>query len=128
MAGSRKVARRVPAWRSATAGVAGADRYSSFGYANAVRHVLANVLGTRHELITVREPGDDDVAETADVTRIEVRSRVIEPVETYMYRPAWRAFLTVSTLARRLQSGQLSAYLAYMLMALLVVLVVVAIV
>ncbi len=37
--------RRVPAWRSATAGVAGADSYTSFGYANVLRHVLGNVLG-----------------------------------------------------------------------------------
>lgn len=121
--------RRVPAWRSATEGVPGADRYSSFGYANVVRHVLGNVLGSRREVITLQEPdAEGDPGEPAQVARVEVRSRVIEPVETYLYRPAWRAFLAVSALSRRLQSGQLSAYVAYMLVALLVVLVVVAVV
>ena len=46
LSGGRLVrVRRVPAWRSATAGVAGPDSYTPFGYANGLRHVLANVLG-----------------------------------------------------------------------------------
>ena len=42
--------RRVPAWRSATIGVEGADSYTAFGYANPTRRVLAGVLHTRAEL------------------------------------------------------------------------------
>jgi hydrogenase-4 component B len=42
--------RRVPAWRSATGGVAGDNQYTPFGFANPTRKVLANLLLTRSEL------------------------------------------------------------------------------
>ena len=42
--------RRVPAWRSATAGVEGADCYTAYGFANPTRRVLAGVLHTRAEV------------------------------------------------------------------------------
>ncbi|MDQ2814453.1 MAG: NADH/ubiquinone/plastoquinone (complex I), partial [Actinomycetota bacterium] len=42
--------RRVPAWRSATIGVEGANSYTAFGYANPARRVLAGVLGTEDYL------------------------------------------------------------------------------
>ncbi|MHB1533668.1 MAG: proton-conducting transporter transmembrane domain-containing protein [Acidimicrobiales bacterium] len=115
--------RRVPAWRSATAGVAGTDRYSSFGYANVLRHVLGNVLGASRENVTVEDTNDAGVLEAS---HIEARSTVVEPVETYLYRPARRALLSVAHTAKRLQSGRLDAYVAYMLVALLVVLTLVA--
>src|SRR5450755_470071 len=48
VSGSRMVrVRRVPAWKSATAGVAGADSYTAFAFANPTRRVLAAVLHTR---------------------------------------------------------------------------------
>ena len=46
--------RRVPAWRSATIGVEGADSYTAFGYANPTRRVLAGVLHTRSETYLYR--------------------------------------------------------------------------
>ncbi len=42
--------RRVPAWRSATAGVQGADCYTAAGFANPTRRVLATVLHSQSEL------------------------------------------------------------------------------
>jgi hydrogenase-4 component B len=115
--------RRVEAWRSATPGVAGTDRYTSFGYANPARHVLANLLGARREVVPV-----EDVTESGwtDRAHLEARSSVVEPVEAYLYRPARAALLALARLARRLQSGRLEAYVAYMLAALIVVLVVAA--
>ncbi|MGI8753830.1 MAG: proton-conducting transporter membrane subunit [Acidimicrobiales bacterium] len=115
--------RRVPAWRSATAGVAGTDRYSSFGYANVLRHILGNVLGTTRRTVHV-----DDMTETGlrGASHLDVRSSVVEPVETYLYRPARKALLLAAGAAKRLQSGRLDAYVAYMLVALLVVLALVA--
>ncbi len=115
--------RRVPAWRSATAGVAGADRYTSFGYANVLRHVLGNVLGSQRQVVTVQEETETGIAEASIV---EARTVVVEPVETYVYRPARRALLAVAGTAKRLQSGRLDAYVAYMLVALIAVLIVAA--
>jgi formate hydrogenlyase subunit 3/multisubunit Na+/H+ antiporter MnhD subunit len=116
--------RRVPAWRSASPGVAGPDSYTPFGYANVLRHILANVLGSRSSAaIGAATDADAGRAEA----HVEVRSSVVEPVESYLYRPARAAWLWLASGARRLQSGRLDAYVAYMLAALLVLLAVVAI-
>jgi hypothetical protein len=122
--------RRVPAWRSATAGVSGHDSYTAFGFANPTRRVLATVLHTRTE-VTRLGAGRSDAAEQAEpgagteAAHVGYSSDVIEVVEAYLYRPLRRAFGMLVRLAQRLQSGHLAAYLAYMLIALLAVLAVV---
>lgn len=113
-------ARRVPAWRSATSGVSGPASYSAFGFANPLRHVLGNVLGTRRSTELVTSEGDEP--SSRPVAHLETRTRVVEPVETYLYRPVRAMALGVARLAKRLQSGRLNAYVAYMLFALLVAL------
>jgi len=120
--------RRVPAWRSATAGVIGHDRYTAFGYANPTRKLLANILLTRTELRTVeRETGGHVGAETDDAAGAELgyTSDVVEIVGAFVYRPLIRGGLVIVTVAKKLQSGRLDAYVAYMLIALLAVLAVV---
>jgi formate hydrogenlyase subunit 3/multisubunit Na+/H+ antiporter MnhD subunit len=116
--------RRVRSWHSATSGVAGPSNYTAFGFANPLRHVLANILGATK---TVELVVFDDAADSRGrVVQIESRTRVIEPVETYLYRPTRRAGVAVANVAKRLQSGRLNAYVAYMLIALLAALSVVA--
>ena len=114
--------RRVPAWRSATAGVSGHDSYTAFGFANPTRRVLAAVLHTRAEVTRL----DHDPAEVAPAApHVEYRSDVVEVTEEYLYRPFRRPFGLLVRQAQRLQSGRLDAYLAYMLVALIAVLAVV---
>jgi formate hydrogenlyase subunit 3/multisubunit Na+/H+ antiporter MnhD subunit len=118
--------RRVPAWRSASPAVQGPDRYSAFGYANVLRHVLGNVLGASHAAEVV-EPGAEGSSEKQNNgTRLQVVMSVVEPAEAYIYRPARVVWLTAARIAKRLQSGRLDAYIAYMLVALLAVLAAVA--
>ncbi len=128
--------RRVPAWRSATIGVEGAGSYTAFGYANPTRRVLAGVLHTRSELrqVMMEEDGSDDGSGPPDradpgqgeaAAHLEYASDVVEVVETYLYRPALGFFTAVVTVAKRLQSGRLDAYLLYMLIALVAVIAVV---
>ena len=114
--------RRVPPWTSATSGVRGHTSYTAFGFANPLRHVLANVLGTerrahplesRSDLVRGRGP-------------VEYATSVVEPVERFIYTPLRRGVLALAAGARRLQSGRLEAYVAYMLAALVAVLAVVA--
>ena len=126
-AGSRMLrVRRVPAWRSATAGVEGADQYTAFGYTNPTRRVLAAVLLTRAELHGLEEPSDSGAEPGAPmVPHLRYTSDVVELVEEYIFRPVARPVLVVARAARRLQSGRLDAYLAYMLIALVAVLAVV---
>jgi hypothetical protein len=119
--------RRVPAWRSASPGVAGPDRYSAFGYANVLRHVLGNVLGASHVAEVVEPPGPDSPKEPADSAQLQVTMSVVEPAEAYLFRPAAMAWLSLARIAKRVQSGRLDAYIAYMLLALLAVLATVAV-
>ena len=127
--------RRVPAWRSATIGVEGADSYTAFGYANPTRRVLAGVLHTRAELheVMMEEGGSDDGsgppdrADPAGAAHLRYASDVMEVVETYLYRPAFGFFMAIVTAAKRLQSGRLDAYLLYMLIALIALIAVIAV-
>ena len=136
VAGTRMTrVRRVPAWRSATAGVEGADSYTAGGFANPTRRVLAAVLHTRSELRPVTTASGPDTRDAADIepesatdlapvpgARLAYSSDVIEVVEDYLYRPALRPVMATVRAAKRLQSGRLDAYLAYMLIALVALL------
>lgn len=117
--------RRVPAWRSATGGVTGDDRYTAFGYANPSRKILAGLLLTRSELKELEGPRGE-ASETgsrsaprAATTHLGYSSDVVEIVETFLYRPILVPMRAVVTTAKRLQSGRLDAYIAYMLIALI---------
>ena len=134
VSGSRMLRiRRVPPWRSATAGVTGGSGYTAFGFANPTRRVLAAVLHTRAGVLPVAPPPDGGGADTApaagpggQIPHLGYASDVIEVVEQYLYRPALRPIGALVRAVRRLQSGRLDAYLAYMLVALVAMLAVVA--
>lgn len=120
--------RRVPAWRSATGGVVGEDRYTEFGYANPTRRVLANLLRTRTERRelegTATVSGDGHDVEHG-ASQLGYSVDVVEVVEQYVYGPVRRPLAAVVRAAKALQSGRLEAYLAYMLIALIALLAVV---
>ena len=118
--------RRVPAWRSATIGVDGEASYTAFGYANPTRRVLASVLHTRAEVASVlpaafplQVAGPAEPTPHNAVPHLTYDSDVVEVVESWLYRPAARAFNSVVAAAKRLQSGRLDAYLLYMLVTLI---------
>jgi hydrogenase-4 component B len=119
--------RRVPAWRSATIGVDGADSYTASGYANPTRRVLASVLHTWSAVQDV-EPGPDG-AEAADSedggAHLRYASDVVDVAEKWLYRPMAALFAVAVNTVKRLQSGRLDAYLLYMLIALVAVVAVV---
>ena len=119
--------RRVPAWRSATIGVDGADSYTAFGYANPTRRVLASVLHTRAGVaeLSPRRGGTAEGYGDEAAPHLRYDSDVVEVVESWLYRPAGRLFTAVVAVAKRLQSGRLDAYLLYMLIALVAVVAVV---
>lgn len=108
--------RRVAPWHSATSPTLGPADYSAFAFANPLRHVLGNLLGTRRLTERAHEQADDDEVEPPLVVTYTV---VVEPVETYVYKPLTSLALWAATTAKRLQSGQLNAYVAYMFVALL---------
>jgi len=118
--------RRVPAWRSATAGVEGADCYTATGFANPARRVLAGVLHTQAEVRPLAPAPAADGPEAAPPgspgPRLGYTSDVVEVTEAYLYRPLLRPVMALVRAAKRLQSGRLDAYLAYMLIALVALL------
>lgn len=115
-------ARVVTPWSSASPGVDRGVGYTSSGYANPVRNVLATVLLTRTALVDVQdEPNNHEDSSQRYTYRIDV----VDVVERYFYRPLTRGVLVVSRTAKKLQSGRLDAYMAYMLIAVLAVLAVV---
>jgi len=109
--------RRVPPWTSASTAVSG---YTSFAYANPLRHVLANVLGSRRSV--ARRPA----SRPGEAAPVVVETVVTEPFVAYLFRPARALWLWLAVRARAVQSGRLDAYVAYMLGALAILLVVVA--
>lgn len=114
--------RQTHPWLSATGGVEGVDQYTPFGYANPTRRVLANLLRTRTELRT-HQPSTGQAADAG--TPLGYRSDVVEIVEQFLYRPLLRPLVLLVRAAKRLQSGRLDAYIAYMLIVLVAVLAVV---
>ncbi len=126
--GSMTRVRRVPAWRSATVGVEGADQYTPFGYSHPTRKVLAALLLTRNELRQVEAASGGragDEARGAAGAHLGYTTDVVEVVEQYLYRPLRAPLNWAAGAAKRLQSGRLDAYLAYMLIALIAILAVV---
>ena len=142
--------RRVPAWSSASPGVDRGVGYTSFGYANPMRKVLANLLLTRSQLhrgargsdarathadgavhgaasgdLIGMEQADAHSLGRASARELTYRTDVVEVVERFLYRPAELALSAVVRTAKRLQSGRLDAYMTYMLIALVAVLAVV---
>ncbi|HEX3785839.1 MAG TPA: proton-conducting transporter membrane subunit [Pseudonocardiaceae bacterium] len=132
ISGGRLLAvRRVPAWRSATGGVTGEDRYTPFGYANPTRRVLSNILLTRshaqqlEQLSTEARTHIDPQAQEHPAARLGYTVDVVEMVDRFAYRPLIKPIRALANAATRLQSGRLDAYLTYMLIALVALLAVV---
>jgi formate hydrogenlyase subunit 3/multisubunit Na+/H+ antiporter MnhD subunit len=108
--------RRVPAWASASGAVGPRVEYSAIGYSNPVRVIFTNVYRTRREADSV---GDELFPHT-----LRYRSQVLPAAERLLYRPLVAVTLQVADAVRRLQSGYLSAYIAYILIVLLIALIV----
>lgn len=125
--------RTVPAWSSGSVATEPGG-YTSFGYANPIRKVFANVLMNRGQLAAEEQAHPPSSEETAAEPtprplhrgRLTYRIDVVEIVEHYLYQPGWRLLLRTARGAKRLQSGRLDAYLTYMLITLVAVVAIAA--
>jgi hypothetical protein len=108
--------RRAPVWVTGSGIEVASVQYRPSAYINPIRVVLRGIYGFRRTV--TRDPG----ARHPRSASLVLETRVVAPVEHYVYRPVTSAALSLSAYARRLQSGRLSAYLLYMLAALIVVL------
>ena len=113
--GSRRAA-PVPAWACGQP-VEPALAWTSAGFTKPLRLVLEGVLRPRREIETVRSGGV--------LREVRYRGEVPHLFDTVLYGPLQRSALAAARQARRLQSGSVRAYAAYLLGLLLAVLVLV---
>ncbi len=113
--GSRRAA-PVPAWACGQR-VEPALAWSSAGFTKPLRLVLERVLRPQREVEVVRVGGV--------VRSVGYRGEVPHLFDTHLYGPLQRGALVAARGARRLQSGSVRAYAAYLLGLLLVALVLV---
>ncbi len=93
--------------------------WTSAGFTKPLRMVLDVVLRPTRDVAVRTEGGV--------VQEVRHRSRMPEMAEQYLYRPVVRWALAGAQSARRLQSGHLGAYVAYLISLVLVLLVIVRI-
>lgn len=125
--GRRLRVRRVEPWVSGSPGVSRGVGYTSFGYANAMRRVLANVLQPRGRLEAASST-DQMKAPSREVRGpLTYRVDVVEVVEHFVYRPLQVVGQGLVRTVKKLQSGHLGAYLLYMLLALVALLITVSV-
>ena len=106
----RRPARRAAPWVCGTELDPQIVQYTPAGYSNPIRVVLRGIYGFRRRLILNPDPGG---------TPYLLETHMTEPIERGLYEPLTGLMLGVSHQARRLQSGRLGSYLAYMLLVLL---------
>jgi hydrogenase-4 component B len=110
--GSRRAA-PVPAWTCGSP-VEPALAWSSAGFTKPLRLALEGVLRPRREVATTREHGP--------AQSIRYRSEIPHLFDTALYGPLLRGALASARVARRVQSGSVRAYAAYLLALLLTLL------
>ncbi len=110
--GSRRAA-PVPVWACGSRPEP-ALAWSSAGFTKPLRLALAGVLRSRREVATMRERGL--------VQSVRYRGEVPHLFDTALYRPVRRSALAGARIARRVQSGSIRAYAAYLLALLLALL------
>jgi hydrogenase-4 component B len=113
--GSRRPA-PVPAWACGQR-IEPALDWSSAGFTKPLRLVLESVLRPRREVEAVRAGGQ--------LQAIRYRGEIPHLFDTLLYGPVQRGALAGALVARRLQSGSVRAYAAYLLVLLLGLLVLV---
>lgn len=108
----RPVRRSAP-WVCGSAVDLARVQYTPAAYSNPIRVILRGVYGYRRVLVP-RRPAN------ATEPSLVLQTQVVPMIEAHVYRPLTALALGVSQQARRLQSGRLGAYLAYLLAALIV--------
>jgi hydrogenase-4 component B len=110
--GSRRAA-PAPTWACGQP-VTPALNWTSAGFTKPLRLVLEALLRPRRELELVREGGI--------VQRLHYTRAIGSPSERLLYRPVIRTALAGAAVARRLQTGNVRTYAAYLLALVLVLL------
>jgi hydrogenase-4 component B len=101
-----RVAAPAPVWASGQR-TEPAFRWTSAGFTKPVRLVLEAILRPEREIVTTTRHGI--------VQSVSYQGRVPLLIDEHVYAPAQRLALGGAAFARRLQSGRLSVYVAYLI-------------
>lgn len=107
--------RRAPSWACGTT-LDARMQYSALGFTKPLRLIFEPVLHAERELEVLEE------GSTYFARRLRYRTSVPPLVEQVLYQPFVQAVLWTSEQARRLQTGSLHLYLAYLLATLVALL------
>jgi len=110
----RAPVRRAPVWVTGSGAELAAVQYRPSAYSNPMRVILRGPLGYRSRL--TRAP------EGSSGRELTLETRVVLAIDRFLYQPLTALALRVAGWVRTTQSGQLSAYLLYMLITLIVAL------
>jgi hydrogenase-4 component B len=109
---NRRPARRAAPWICGTALAPAVVQYTPAAYSNPIRVVLRSFYGFSRRVVRSSDQAGHH----------ELQTTTVALVEDHLYRPLTRITLAVTGYGRRLQSGRLGSYLAYLLIVLLIVL------
>jgi hypothetical protein len=101
-------------WVTGSGAELAAVEYRPSAYSNPMRVILRGPLGYRSRLLT------EDIA--GGRLQLLLETRVVYPVDRYLYQPAALLALVIAERVRAFQSGRLSSYLLYMMVALILAL------
>lgn len=108
--------RRAAPWVCGTAVDPTLTQYTPAGYSNPIRVVLRTFYGFSRRVVPI------GASDGQNHRTFELETRMVPLIEHHLYRPITRSVLSITAHGRKLQSGRLGTYLAYLLAVLLIVL------
>jgi hydrogenase-4 component B len=110
----RPLVRRSAPWVCGTALPAEVVQYTPAGYSNPIRVVLRGAYGFSRRVVPL--------SSEARPPRYRLETTMVALIEDRVYRPVTAATLAITAWGRKLQSGRLGSYLAYLLIVVLIAL------
>ena len=114
--GGRMMKRVTKTWACGLEDVRPRMQYTATGFSKPIRLIFSAIYRARHEI----EISEDISPYFKPQIRYEVKMEHV--FEEYLYKPVWHAVLAVARLMRRIQTGHIQSYLAYIFITLIVLL------
>jgi hydrogenase-4 component B len=106
-----------PAWDCGLPGLTAANQYTATAFSKPLRMIFGAIFRPRREIHS-----DFDVSPYYPKA-IHFESEIEPTFETHFYQPLWAAILALAARMRRIQTGSIHAYLAYIFVTLILLLI-----
>ncbi len=108
--------RRAMTWSCGLPQLHSRMEYTATGFSKPIRLIFSRIYRPRKEVEI-----ETDISSYVS-KRIRYELHIESPFETYFYQPLSAAVLSIANLVRRIQTGSLNTYLAYIFIALVILL------